>query len=257
MAVPMRRQMIDVDRLRFPSGTACAETIRSMHQSAAEAVAKARALLVGGLLAVVFEIPAQITKFGARANPLHWGEHLSFAGITLAGKKLASYTVSLNTSLLMYGAGAIMGIRVGLSLAVGALILYCGLAPWLDGHGIVVITDDGQGGQTYRSVLSWAVWPGVVGALAASLLHFALKWRSIAQAFGSLGKLAKGGTGPSRMSVVEVPPSWFGWGMALATAFVALAGKIVFDIPLWMSVLATALSSSCRSWRAVPRARLT
>ena len=60
-------------------------------------------------------------------------------------------------------------------------------------------------------------------ALAGSLLHFGLKWRSIAQALGSIGNLARARAAPSRMAAVEVPNTWFAWGMALSTAFVCLA----------------------------------
>ncbi|MFM8378783.1 MAG: OPT/YSL family transporter, partial [Planctomycetia bacterium] len=44
MAIPLKRQLINVDQLPFPSGIATAETLRSMHGSGGEAVPKARAL---------------------------------------------------------------------------------------------------------------------------------------------------------------------------------------------------------------------
>ncbi len=252
MAVPMRRQMIDVDRLKFPSGTACAETIRSMHHSATEALAKAWALFFGALFAAVAEIPSQLASVGKWKNPVHWPEFslVGIPGITVAGKKLMQLCIALPTSALLYASGAIMGIRVGLSMGIAAVLLYAVGAPWLDAHGVVNIGADAS--STYRSVLSWSVWPGVLGALAASLLHFALKWRSIAQAFGSIGRLARAGATPSRMSAVEVPPSWFGWGILLSTIFVTIAAKVIFDIPPWMSVVAVALSFllaivACRS----------
>jgi uncharacterized oligopeptide transporter (OPT) family protein len=243
MAVPMRRQMIDVDRLKFPSGTACAETIRSMHKSAAEGLAKARALFYGGLVAALAELPAQIATIGKAANPVHWKDFGFFfiPGLKVAGRSLASYAVALPTSLLLYASGAIMGMRVGLSMGAAALLLYLVGAPWLATHGVVNLVPDDPG-TAYRSVLAWAVWPGVLGALAASLLHFGLKWRSIVQAFGSIGKLARASVAPSKMAAVEVPTKWFVWGMFLSTAFVTFAAKLIFDIPIWMSLVAVALS---------------
>jgi uncharacterized oligopeptide transporter (OPT) family protein len=242
MAVPMRRQMIDVDRLKFPSGTACAETIRSMHHNAGEALAKAWALFWGALVAAVAELPAQVAAFGKTANPAHWKDfgYFFIPGITVAGRALKAYAVALPTSLLLYASGAIMGLRVGLSMGIAAVVLYLVGGPWLAAHGVVNLADDPS--TAYRSMLSWAVWPGVLGALAGSLLQFALKWRSIAQAFGSIGRLARANVTPSRMSAVEVPPAWFGWGLLASTAFVSAAAKIIFDIPIWMSVVATALS---------------
>ncbi len=245
MAIPMRRQMIDVDRLAFPSGIACAETIRSMHTSAGEAIAKARALLWGAVLAAVVEIPAQfggIARKGERIwrSPLTWAENIKLPG-AIAGKSLISYTLAFPTSTLLYGAGALIGTRVGLSLLLGALVLYAGAVPWLAAQGIIVVAAD-QPGLTYRSVLAWSVWPGVMAALAASLLQFALKWRTIAQAFGSLGRLAKSGAKPSLMAPVEVPPKWFLWGMLFSTAYIAVAAWVIFQIPPWMSVVAVLLS---------------
>ena len=41
-AVPLRRQFIEVDKLRFPTGTATAATILAMNSESGDAVAKAR-----------------------------------------------------------------------------------------------------------------------------------------------------------------------------------------------------------------------
>ncbi len=232
MAVPMRRQMIDVDRLAFPSGIACATTIRSMHEHAKEALAKARSLMAGALAAALFEIPNSISKFGRVVNPITWAEKISPTATW------AAYGFSLNTSLLMYGSGAIMGIRVGLSLLLGAIVSYGILGPWLAGHGIIVP------GETtiFRSMTSWSVWPGVIMVLVASLLQFALKWRTVVAAFGSLGKMFGLHQKPSLMAPVEVPPSWFGWGMLAATAFVCICAKAFFGIPVWMGIAAVAIA---------------
>ena len=47
LAVPMKRQMINHEQLRFPSGVAAAETLRSLYSESAEAVHKAYTLLIG------------------------------------------------------------------------------------------------------------------------------------------------------------------------------------------------------------------
>ena len=44
IAVPMKRQMINREQLKFPSGIAAAETLRSLHAAGGEAMLKARAL---------------------------------------------------------------------------------------------------------------------------------------------------------------------------------------------------------------------
>ncbi len=55
-AVPLRRQMVDVDKLRFPTGTATAQTITAMFAEAGEARIKARVLVIVGLSAGVFTL---------------------------------------------------------------------------------------------------------------------------------------------------------------------------------------------------------
>ena len=44
MAIPMKRQMINIEKLRFPSGTAAAETLKSLYGAGSEAIMKARSL---------------------------------------------------------------------------------------------------------------------------------------------------------------------------------------------------------------------
>ena len=55
-AVPLRRQMIIVEQLRYPSGTAAGETIRAMYASGKEALAKARVLLWAAIFAGVWKV---------------------------------------------------------------------------------------------------------------------------------------------------------------------------------------------------------
>src|SRR6185436_15045973 len=74
LAVPMRRQMIDIDRLPFPEGIAYAETIRSLHAAPGEARKKAMALLYGAIAGSVMKflgglgyIAEEIIAFGHKA----------------------------------------------------------------------------------------------------------------------------------------------------------------------------------------------
>ncbi len=53
MAVPMKRQMINVEQLRFPSGIAAAETLRALHAKGEKGMRAARALGIGGILAAL------------------------------------------------------------------------------------------------------------------------------------------------------------------------------------------------------------
>ena len=54
MAIPMKRNLINIEKLKFPSGIAAAETLKSLHSKGGEAVTKARSLGIAGLLGAVW-----------------------------------------------------------------------------------------------------------------------------------------------------------------------------------------------------------
>lgn len=62
MAIPMKRQMIHIEQLRFPSGIAAAETLRALHATNPEGLRAAKALGLAGLIAA-------IDKFWAEGLP--------------------------------------------------------------------------------------------------------------------------------------------------------------------------------------------
>src|SRR5262249_8690981 len=59
MAIPMKRQMIDAEQLRFPSGIAAAETLRALHSTGDKGARSARALGVAALLALLAKFWAE------------------------------------------------------------------------------------------------------------------------------------------------------------------------------------------------------
>src|SRR2546422_11406200 len=48
LAVPAKRQMINVEKLPFPTGTAAATTLRALHEKSGEAERQAKGLGIGG-----------------------------------------------------------------------------------------------------------------------------------------------------------------------------------------------------------------
>jgi len=118
MAIPMKRQMINVERLKFPSGVAAAETLKSLHgvgHDGGESKAASLLFKFGGLGIAVAAVrdwfgwlPALYNTFGAR---------------------MAMYTVQVDASMILVGAGALMGMRVCVSILIGATINWVFLAP--------------------------------------------------------------------------------------------------------------------------------
>lgn len=227
MAVPLKRQLINVDKLPFPTGTATAETLRSMHTAGKEAMEKARSLLiaavVGALVAIwrdapfmgKFALPSSFPLFpGAKGK--EWEERL---------------TLGFEGSLIMIAAGAIMGIRVGVSLLLGAVIYYGVIGPILIERGIVA--------AGYRGIVSWILWPATAMMLTGGLLAFALRWKTIVRAFSGLSGLF--GRKPKHedpLARIEVPTSWFVVGTFVSGTACVLMGHYLFEVSWWMGILA-------------------
>ncbi len=59
MAIPMKRQMINIEQLRFPSGIAAAETLRALHAESSQGLRAAKALGLAGLIAAIDKVWAE------------------------------------------------------------------------------------------------------------------------------------------------------------------------------------------------------
>ena len=233
MAIPLKRQLINVDQLPFPSGIATAETLKSMHSEGGEAVVKARSLfafgIVGAVVALWRDLFAQVKFLAAYAFPAE----IPFWPSAVGRDLLAKYTIGIEGSLIMVAAGAIMGIRVAASMLVGSFIFYGVIGPILVERGIA------QPG--YRGIVSWVLWPSTAMMVASGLLSFGLKWRTVARAFGGLSRLFGNATttdDDDPLAHVEVPASWFIVGTLTAGTACVILGHYLFGITWWMGILA-------------------
>ena len=253
VAIPMKRNMINVEQLPFPSGTAAAVTLRSLYTSGQEAMRKAKSLFismgVGAVVAFWRDGMAQL------ATTFHWAWAKfpavlpDFLPLTALLEKIGlkraarltdpgGYTFAFELSTIMMAAGAIMGIRVAASMMIGAVICFGVLAPMAYHAGIIH-------GLGYSQIVRWSVWGGVSLMTTAALLNFGLGWRTLARAFSGLGKLfkRKEQRGPvDPMARIEVPASWFLVGSAVATIGCVIVNKRVFHIPLALGFVAVLLS---------------
>lgn len=242
LAVPMKRTMINVEQLPFPSGTAAAETLRSLHGAGAEARKKARGLFIamglGGLVGWFRDgVPSLIPNYLPISQLF---EKLGLSRLALLSSP-AGYTLTVEASTVYAAAGAIMGIRTAASMAVGAIINYGILAPRL--HDMGVIQNLG-----YRGIVSWSVWGGASLMTSAALVSFALNWRTIARAFSGLGVIfgGKRKAADDPMDRIEVPGSWFAVGVLLTSVMVLVLNERAFRIPILLgsvAIVSTALLS--------------
>jgi uncharacterized oligopeptide transporter (OPT) family protein len=246
MAVPLKRQLINIDQLPFPSGIATAETLRSMHSHGAEAMQKAKSLFwaagIGGLFAIWSKgFPPFAEWLERRTGSEKLAERLSnffipeeiplIPGTTLGQTLLDKTSFGFEGSLIMVAAGAIMGIRVGISLLLGAIIYFWVIGSILVGSGI---TKEGYGG-----IVKWTLWPSTALMVTSGLLSFCLRWRTIVRAFSGLLAIFGHRSGRADpLAHVEVPGWWFVLGTLLSGLACVLLGHYLFDISPWMSVLA-------------------
>ena len=90
-------------------------------------------------------------------------------------------------SVLLIGAGMIVGLRVSLSMLAGGLILYLGFAPWLLRHDTALAGTSGfvpsfpmaPNGDFYP--VRWALWGGTSMMVFSSLTSVAVQWRTFAR----------------------------------------------------------------------------
>jgi putative OPT family oligopeptide transporter len=228
-AIPIKRQLINREALSFPTGTATAETIESIH-SAASGAGASKAAWLGG--AAVFA--AGLTWI---RDAWHWVPTTLGLPLTLAGHSLAQWTLALKTEVVLLGGGALMSFRTGWSLLLGAVLTYAVLAPSLLARGIITSV-------SYKAIVAWTLWPGAAVLVAAGLTSFALDYRSIARSFTGFAQIfgRKTGTPAGGIAAVECPEWWFPAGFIILGPLVAVLMVWLFQIPFWAAVIAVPLA---------------
>ena len=244
-AVPLRRQMIVVDKLRYPTGTAAAETIKAMYASGVEAAKKAKILFYAALFAGLFKLVMSIVPLGLSPFENFSVDDIGLASLGVMGISFAILTIGINMSPMMIGAGILIGPKVGWSLFGGTILAWGIIAPILNSMGLI---EYGGGTSIYRDALKWILWPGVACMVAAGFTSLGLQYKTIGRTFTSLKKVTAGsGAAPAGDEEEEdapdpFPMKWWFVGMAGATALTAGMSYFFFGIPVWMGILAVVLA---------------
>ena len=151
--------------------------------------------------------------------------------------------MSLDLSLVLVAAGAIIGLRTTLSMAAGGLLLVLLIGPvalsadWVNASGHLV-TAATRPGAAWKEI---GIWFGAPLMVAYGLVTFALGFRTIGRAFSDLRGAAAAEVDDST-SQVEVPLAWFVVGTAVAGVVVVVLAWVAFDIPLHYGALAVFLT---------------
>ena len=241
LAIPMKRNMINQEKLRFPSGIAAAVTLQSLYSQGKEAAAKGRALfyaaLVAGVPPLIMDLPWRRPTPERPSKGLlpdttslfDWLPVLGRDPKTGAAYQASDWNFVLDNKLVMIAAGALTGPRICFSMVAGGLLLMYGVGPAAVAEGAAR-----GAGRAWRDI---GIWIGAPLMISAGLLTFLTQWRTILRAMSGLGRTSK-----STYATAEVPGSWFlGLGLA-ATAGVLFIGHTQFFIPWHLGLIAVLLT---------------
>jgi uncharacterized oligopeptide transporter (OPT) family protein len=242
LAVPMKRNMINQERLRFPSGIAAAVTLQSLFNQGRAAASKAKALFYAALVATVppiimdlplreGDVPGTRKGLVPDISPIfNWLPTRGTDPKTGAVFTAADWNILLENKLVMIAAGALTGPRVCLSMVASGLLL----CYWLGPAGLTA-------GAVHNPAHAWreiGVWVGAPMMIADGLLNLAFQGRTMGRALRGLVTRR----GSQSHAAVEVPATWFATGTLTATVGVLAIGHLYFGIPWHLGLLAVALT---------------
>jgi uncharacterized oligopeptide transporter (OPT) family protein len=261
LAIPMKRQMINHEQLRFPTGIATAETLRSLYSHGVKAMRQAYSLVIamvagtfigflhnyGGLLEQLklknrlpewlerlqkwFQLP-DVIAFPPWLNPLTRGNMVGFG---------------FEPSLLLIGAGMITGLRVSLSMFAGSALLYFIVAPTLAAQDIAqaglagYVPSFKMNADGDFNPMRWALWGGTSVMVFSSFAQLAFNWRTILRAF-SIFKKGERTAQDDALAAIEVPNSWLVIGMIPITLGMVAVQYFAFHISVWLGLVSVAFS---------------
>lgn len=275
LAVPLRRHFIVDEKLAYPDGMAAAETILVMdppRDATAEVQRNAlrafKAVMWGALvsgLVMLFREDAKLVPYmrsalghvsGALAHlvpnlPEGWeapwvllervSQEMGPDGTlepVVHGIVLANLACGASYSLLSVGSGMIIGMRINVSMMLGAIAAWVIVPVLLTRAGVAI--HHAAGGMvatdtpTRTDILFWVMWPATGMLVTSGLTALALRWRMLVDTFRSL-RTARIGSDEMPLSIVAV-------GVGLSATVLCFVQATLLNMPVWMTILAIVLS---------------
>jgi len=261
LAIPMKRQMINHEQLRFPSGIATAETLRSLYSRSGESLKQAYSLLLalgaGAVIGLLHTYAELVEQLKLKNRLPEWLEKMSgwlylpevwnFTGWLNPLARGQMQGLAFEPSVLLVGAGMITGLRVSLSMFGGSVLLYYFIAPHLAATDVANASVAGYL-PTFKinpagdfNPIRWALWGGTAVMVFASLTQVALNWRTVARAFFVFKKEERHAIHDA-VDAVEVPNSWLILGLIPITLGLVVVQFFAFHIAVWLGLLSVAFS---------------
>lgn len=236
LAVPMRRHFIIDEKLTYADGVAAGETLIVLDPPRGDAAgdndARAHALRAARILGIGLVASALLMLFREDAKIFHfipegWDPGALTLGVAGAAFVVANMGVGVSYSLLNFGSGMIVGLRINSWMLLGCIIGWIVLPYYLVTHG-------GLPDHPSRTqVLYWIMWPGVGMIIAGGLAALALRWKVLIASFTSLRN--------AKFSSDELPMKWVIGGVIVLVPALCLVQYFVLGMPIWMTLTALVL----------------
>ena len=250
VAFPLKRRFINDEQLPFPEGRAAGVVMDALHNREPGAgLAQARLLLVAGASAAVLKLaqsPALLAKLklGLPAIPEYldaWIYRLTT--LRIQGIDLRELTVRWDSDFVLMATGGLMGIRIGVSLLVGAVVNYLVVVPWAIHAGEIVgqAGPDGTLRYGFGVIARWALWGGVALMTASSLTAFFARPGVITSAFRGWFRSRSAAPADDPLRSIELPMRVFVLGIPLVGGVVVLLAHLFFGVKIWLGIIAIPL----------------
>jgi OPT family oligopeptide transporter len=233
LAVPMKRQMINQEKLTFPSGVAAAETLRSLYGQNKEAIYQARALVTTLFVGMVVGFLGKGEWAWQKAMGLKIPELIQFKAHVKGVSVTSMPGFGFEPSVLLVGA----------SMLLGSLILYLIVGP-------EIINMSSASPILPEKILKWSLWTGTAMMVSSGLTAFALQWKTIVRSFTSV-KISKNAANNNaaaseddgaRLASIEVPMKWLVVGLIPLIIMMVFLEYIAFKINPALGLVAVVMS---------------
>ncbi|MFK0091874.1 OPT family oligopeptide transporter [Pseudomonas sp. NPDC090592] len=213
----LRPALLNDHGLKFPEGMATLETLQQIYNHGREAMARIKVLCSAALLSALVKWIDGFVWAIPRWAPTPALERLTF---------------TVDPSLMLVGFGSIIGIRVGLTLLLGAALAWGGLAPWLLEHALVVLAPNASGPQ-FAALVEWLLWPGVSLMVCATLASLSVRLFKVPRRAPTSQRAPR--------AKVRFTP-WPAAGLLLSMVLIVTLQVLLFGIDGWMALLSIPLA---------------
>lgn len=224
LIIPLRKQMIEFERLRFPSGTAVATLLRSPGEGLSQGVL----LLAGAGLALILTV---LVNLAIVPEELDLGHLVSLP---------AWLPVALYISAANFGAGLLSG-KGGLPFALGGVLAWWVITPiavgsgWITPPEMMAVGDVGgwQAGEAYSQMLRPLGIGMLIGGALAGVASALPAVKGAFQSLQAAAKIARDkGTSPEELS-----PKLLGFGAVGAFGLLFCSAYLAADMGIAHSLL--------------------